>query len=111
MPTWADVVSKQNELIRKALDAEVYLASATVAVPSTILDATGGPKLPTGFMPLGHHTDDGLTWGRETETSDITSHGATEPTRSDIRRVTRTIQVSAQETNKQAIEAHLGVDL
>lgn len=112
MATWADVVAKQNELIRKALDAEVFLAPTSVAVPDTIVDATGtGPVLPTGFEPLGHHTDDGLRWGREVETADITSHGSVEPSRSDIRRITRTVAVTAQETNLQTLQASLGIDL
>ena len=112
MATWADVVQKQNELIRKALDAEVWLAPSSIAVPDAITDVDGvSPLLPTGFLPLGHHSDDGLRWGRELETSDITSHGSVEPSRSDIRRVNRTVAVTAQETNRLAIEASLGVDL
>ena len=112
MATWADIVAKQNELIRKSLDAEVFLAPISTAIPDTIVDATGAsPVLPTGFLPLGHHTDDGLRWGRETEVSDLTSHGAVEPTRSDIRRITRTVAVTAQETNRLTLEASLGIDL
>lgn len=111
---WADatLAMKQNELIRKALDAVVLLAPATTAVPATIVD-TGGADLviPTGFEPLGHHTEDGLTWGRETEVSDITSHGSVDPTRSDIRRITSTLAVTAQETNIQTLQASLGLDL
>lgn len=111
MATWADVVAKQNQLIRKALDAELFLAPISAAVPTTIMDPSGGPKLPTGFGALGHHTDDGLTWGRETEASDVASHGSVEPSRSDIRRITRTLQVTAQETNRLALEAQLGISL
>lgn len=114
MATWADEVTamKKNALIRKALDAVVLLAPPDTALPTTITDATGsGLVLPAAFLPLGHHSEDGLTFAREVETSDITSHGAVEPTRSDIRRITSTLAVTAQETNKQTIEASLGISL
>lgn len=110
MATWADVVIKQNELIRKALDAAVFLAPISAAIPTSIVTA-GSPTLPTGFQPLGHHSTDGITWSRETETSDIMSLGSVEPSRSDIKSVTNTVQLVAQETNRLTIEANLGVDL
>lgn len=111
MATWADVVVKQNQLIRKALDAAVFLAPLTADVPTTIVDAAGGPALPVGFMPLGNLSGDGITWAREVETSGITSLGSVEPTRSDIRSVTNTVQLTAQETNRLTIESTLNVDL
>lgn len=111
---WADVTlnKKKAELIRKALDAHVLLAPIATAVPDTIVD-TGGTDLviPTGFESIGNHSEDGLTWGREVENSDITSHGSVDPTRSDIRRITSTLAVTAQETNLQTLQAHLGLDL
>lgn len=110
---WADVVtSKKAELIRKALDAVVLIAPVSAAVPATIVDVGGtNLVLPTGFNALGHHSEDGVTWGREVENSDITSHGQVDPTRSDIRRITSTVAVTAQETNLQTLEASLGMDL
>jgi hypothetical protein len=114
MAVWADTTlnMKKAELIRKALDAIVTIAPIASTVPETIVDATGAsPVIPTGYEPLGWHSEDGLTWGREVENSDITSHGAVDPTRSDIRRITSTLGVTCQETNLQTIAAHLGIDL
>jgi hypothetical protein len=115
MAVWADAVlnKKKAELIRKSLDAMVLVAPIATALPATIVDPTAGTSLvvPTGFNSLGWHSDDGVTWGREVENSDITSHGSVDPTRSDIRRITSTIQVTAQETNRQTLEASLGMTI
>lgn len=114
MATWADAITqKKAELIRKALDAVVLVAPSTTAIPTTISEATAsaGLVVPTGFEALGWHSDDGLTWGREVENVDITSHGSVDPTRSDIQRITSTLQVTAQETNIQTLSASLGMDL
>ena len=111
---WADVTlsKKKNELIRKALDAHVAIGAIGATIPATITNV-GGTDLvwPTGFESLGNHTEDGLTFGREVENSDITSHGQVDPSRSDIRRITSTLAVTAQETNLQTLQAHLGLDL
>ena len=114
MAAWADAITeKKAELIRKALDAVVLVADTSAAVPSTISEATAsaGLVVPTGFDPLGWHSDDGLTWGREVENVDITSHGSVDPTRSDIQRITSTLQVTCQETNLPTLGLSLGMDL
>lgn len=114
MAVWADsmLAEKKAQLIRKALDAAVLVAPITQAAPDTIVDTTGANLVvPTGFDGLGYHSEDGITWSREVETSDITSHGSVDPTRSDIRRITSTVAVTAQETNLQTISAGLGIDL
>lgn len=114
MATWADetLAMKKSELIRKALDAVVLIAPVATAAPDTIVDATGANLVvPASYDPLGWHSEDGLTFGREVENSDITSHGSVDPTRSDIRRITSTLAVTAQETNLQTIAASLQIDL
>lgn len=114
MATWADATlnKKKAELIRKSLDAVVLLADIDTVVPDTIVDGTGaGLVIPADFNALGWHSEDGLTWGREVENSDITSHGSVDPTRSDIRRITSTLGVTAQETNLQTISSSLGIDM
>ncbi len=114
MAVWSDTMlaDKKAQLIRKALDAAVLVAPIATAAPSTIVDATGANLVvPTGFKGIGYHSEDGVTWSREVETSDITSHGSVDPTRSDIRRITSTMAVTAQETNLQTIATSLGIDL
>lgn len=115
MATWAAATTgmKQQALIRKGLDAIVLIAPVSTAIPTTLTDATGsGIVLPaTGYEPLGYHSEDGLTFGREVETSDITSHGSVDPTRSDIRRITSTMSVTCQETNLQTLAVSMNMDL
>ena len=111
---WADVTlnKKKNALLRKGLDAHVAIAPISATIPATITNV-GGTDLvwPVGFESLGHHSEDGLAFAREVENSDITSHGSVDPTRSDIRRITSTLAVTAQETNIQTLQAHMGLDL
>ena len=112
---WADILTaaKNRGLIRKSLDAVVTIAETSVAVPSTIVDAVTFTDLviPTGFEHLGWHSADGVQWAREVENSDIESHGSVDPTRSDTRRVTNTVEVTAQETNIRTLGELLGLKL
>ena len=84
--------NKQAELIRKATDGSVLLASldAPSIDKSVLFDAdglkalpkTGNPKLP--WRDLGWLTDDGAQFSRDVSTSDITSWGSISPTRTDV---------------------------
>jgi hypothetical protein len=55
--------------------------------------------------------DDGYTWSRETEMSEVTSHGSTEPTRRDITSDVTGLQMTAQETSKTVLEISHNIDL
>lgn len=114
MAVWADVITeaKNRDLIRKSLDAFVCIAETSVEVPATITDVAGtGLVVPPDFKHLGWHTGDGLQWAREAENSEIESHGSVDPTRSDVRRVTSTLEVTAQETNIFTLGESLGLKL
>lgn len=110
MATWADVTNalKKRNLIRKSLDAVVLTAPIATALPTSIL-ATSDLTIPSGFKPLGWHTEDGLSWAREVENSELTAHGSTEPVRTDARRVNNTLEVTAMETNIQTLGFSIGV--
>lgn len=112
MPTWDDTVTamKNRGLIRKSLDSIVLWGESSAALPTTIVSA-GSLVIPTGFTALGWHSEDGLQWSREVETSTITGHGATEPLRSDTRRVNQSLEITALETNIQTLSHSLGVAL
>lgn len=112
MPTWNDAVTalKNRNLIRKSLDAIVLIAPMSATIPTTLL-TTGSIHIPTGFVPLGWHTDDGLAWAREVENSELTAHGSVDPVRTDTRRVTNTLEVTAMETNIVTLGLTLGQDL
>ncbi len=68
--------------------------------------------LPAGYVDLGYVTkDDGYSWGNESETSEVTSHGVSDPTRRDIISTTSTVGFTAQETKRRVLEVFHNVDL
>lgn len=104
---------KKTELILKAREGSVFIAPATA---NGITNLTSGNSsdlaaLPTGWEDLGWTTTDGVSYGRETETSDVNSFGSVEPTRSDITRDTITMSVTAQETKLLTLGLYTGADL
>ncbi len=66
--------------------------------------------LPSGWEDLGWTSSDGVTYGRETEVSDVQSFGSVEPTRSDVTRDTITMGVTAQETKLLTLGLYTGAD-
>src|ERR1700754_454473 len=89
--TYDQLKNKQSELIRKALEGSVFLASYTTALPTRLTagDASQLVPLPDGFTDLGWvDKGDGATWSRSVDTSDVESWGAVEPTRRDITKQT-----------------------
>jgi hypothetical protein len=104
---------KKTELILKAREGSVFIAP--YAAPGITALTTGATAdlspLPLGWKDLGWTTTDGMTFGRETETSDINSFGSIEPTRSDITRDQMNMQVSAQETSLLTIGLYTGANL
>lgn len=83
-----------------------------VAVTTTTPGNYALAALPSGYVSLGWHTkDDGLTWSRDVETSDVTSHGSNEPTRRDIVSDISGLQMNAQETKLRTLELYENVDL
>jgi hypothetical protein len=111
---------KQAELIRKALQGSVFLASIDAdPLGTTITDdtdsllkplpSTGTPEIPWG--DLGLLSSDGASYSQDTSTSDVTSWGSFSPTRSDITADNSTLTVVCQETKLQTISLYTGADL
>jgi hypothetical protein len=67
--------------------------------------------LPTGYEDIGWTTTDGITYGRETEVSEVRSFGSIDPTRADITTDVMTMAVTAQETSKLTLGLYIGADL
>lgn len=112
MPTFGDVEAHHDELWRKALGVIVAVAPYTTTALTTIFDTDGTLKaLPTGWTQLGRPTEDGITWPRQTEVSELYGLGSTGPGRSDIRRVTKQVSMTLMETNRQVLELAQGIDL
>ncbi len=79
----------------------------TTTTPGAAVDLS---PLPSGWDDLGWTSGDGITYGRETEVSDVTSFGSVEPTRSDVTRDTITMAVVAQETKLLTLGLYTGAD-
>lgn len=114
MPDLTALQSRQQALIRKALNGSVWVAATTVSAPTSITSgASSDPvALPVGFTDLGYILkDDGITFSRALETSDTMSWGASEPTRRDITSDVDTVSFSMQETKRATLEMYYGLDL
>lgn len=109
---YATLRDKKNELIRKARDGSVFIApmSATNITAITTGSSSDLVTLAAAWEDLGWVTSDGVSYGRETEQSDVTSFGSLEPTRSDITSDIITMTVTAQETKLLTIGLYTGVD-
>ncbi len=124
MASFDSLKKKQTELIRKALDGSAFIAPMSAAAVTSLTTRTAGPDgvagnaddvielapLPAGYADLGYLTEDGVGFGRDVATSDITSWGSVTPTRSDITADTTTVTVTAQETNIYTIGLATGKD-
>jgi len=114
--------NKQSELIRKALKGSVFIASIDAGVPARLTDATDSllAPLPVAVAPavwampwddLGYLSNDGAQYANDVASSDVTSWGATSPTRSDITSDNSTLSVTAQETKLITIGLYTGAEL
>jgi hypothetical protein len=110
--SYAALSSKKNQLIRKALNGSVFIADVDATAITALTDSADKKlaALPAGYTDLGWLTDDGAQFSRDTDTSDVTSWGSTEPTRSDVTKDQTTLQVACQETKLVTIGLYLGVD-
>jgi hypothetical protein len=113
MPLFADVVEQNDALVRKALNTIVAVAPYTTPALTTILSptTTALAALPAGWVQLGRLTEDGSTWPRETEMSEIFGQGSANPVRSDIRRAVKRVSFTLLEARRKTIELAQGIDL
>lgn len=116
MPSFAALAKRQGELIRKPLAGIIAVANEDfVLPPAFLLTETASATLlalDEDWEQLGWVSkSDGLTFSADTETSDVESWGALEPTRSDITRDVTSAQFTCQETNKKVLEMYYNVDL
>ncbi|QAU07086.1 major tail protein [Gordonia phage IDyn] len=117
MPSFAALAKRQGELIRKPLAGIIGVAPEDTEIDAdfklTVL--TGGAiELAdlSDFDQLGWVSkSDGVVFSADTETSDVESWGALEPTRSDITKDVTSAQFTCQETNKTVLEMFYNVDL
>jgi hypothetical protein len=100
--------------IRKILEMAIFIKpvdDADTAI-TQIWTTTGGLTVPTGYLPVGVVTKgDGASWSRDQETSDVESFGYAEPTRRDITKDVTGLGFTMQESKKNVMEMHHGLDL
>lgn len=108
-----DLQRKQQQLIRKMVDGSVFVGPSTAEPITSLTDPADKllKPLPAAYEDVGWLSDDGAQFGRDVETSDITSWGSVEPTRTDITADTTTLQIACQETKKTTIGLYSGADV
>lgn len=121
MAAYDDMISQNQDLIRKTLGGASFLAPDTAAAITTFTTytaaVTGPPAvpekieltaLPTDYDDVGYLTDDGIGFETETSTSDITSWQSTAPTRQDITSQIDSITMVMQETKLLTLAVYTG---
>lgn len=115
MPSFSALAERQGELIRKPLAGILAVADESVELDIDFALTTGANAELVSLAEwdqLGWVSkSDGVTFSSETESSDVESWGALEPTRSDITSDVTSAQFTCQETNKKVLELYYNVDL
>lgn len=110
--TLAGIKSAKSNNIRKITDAVVCVAPMSVEIPTSFTTLGVLQELPLGYRAIGYVTkDDGYSWSRDTDMSEVTSHGSVEPTRRDITQDVTGLEMTAQETSRLTLELSNNVDL
>lgn len=115
------VKQKRPDLIRKALQGSVFLASVDAEMPEFLTDAAdaGLAPFPVGTptpfrMPWqdgGLASNDGAQFSNDVTSSDVTSWGESSATRSDIVSDQSSMTVVFQETKLLTIGLYTGAEL
>ncbi|WP_112490886.1 phage tail tube protein [Streptomyces bacillaris] len=109
---FTEIAELRQALIRKALRYAIFAADTTADRVTTPFDAGGILQtLPTGYVPVGYTTTDGVTFSGDLSTSDVTSGQSASPTRSDVESDTVTAQWVPQETNAAAVALYENLPL
>lgn len=115
MATFNEAKGHKPSLIRKALELAIFAkpwASGDTAITKIWSGNTSQLVIPTGYLPIGMVTkNDGATWTRDQETSDVESYGYAEPVRRDITRDVSGLSFTMQESKKTVMEMFHGIDL
>ncbi|WXW93149.1 major tail protein [Arthrobacter phage BrayBeast] len=114
MATFTEAKGHTPANIRKILEMAIFVKPVEdddTAITQVYVTATG-LTIPTGYLPVGMVTkDDGATWTRDQESSDVTSYGYAEPVRRDIVSDVTGLSFTMQESKKTTMELFHGLDL
>lgn len=113
MATFAEVKGHNRSLIRKILEMSIFAKPVEDDDEEiTQVWTSDGLVVPPGYISVGLTTkDDGASWTRTQESSDVTSHGYAEPTRRDITSDVTGLSFTMQESKRQALELYHHLDL
>ncbi|MFF2640314.1 phage tail protein [Streptomyces niveus] len=101
---FTELADLRTSLIRKALRYAVFAADADADAVANPFDPAGLLQtLPTGYLPVGFTTTDGLTFSGDMSNSDVESGQSSSPTRSDVETDIQTAAWVPQETNAAAV--------
>jgi len=98
----------------KALSSVAFLAPETAAPIEAIQDTTTKEikALPAEYKPVGLITEDGITFGGDSNEEEVRAHGYTSAVRTDITETSREVTLTALEVLKEnLLEVAYGVDL
>lgn len=114
MATFTEAKGHKGSNIRKILEMAIFVKpvdDADTAIAQVYTTATG-LTIPAGYIPVGMVSkDDGATWSRDQESSDVTSYGYAEPVRRDIIADVTGLSFTMQESKKATMEMFHGLDL
>src|SRR5699024_986303 len=107
----ADCDTTRSELVFKALYGAVFVADYDIDLPEELFDPDTGEllELPEGWYPAGYFSEDGITHGREQETSEVLSAQDVEPIREDVTSDSTTAQFVMRETSPVSIALYEGM--
>lgn|SRR5690606_1619390 len=110
--TFENVADRRASLLRKALRGTVLVGKYDDVEPVTSLVAPNGQiEVPEGYESVGWISEDGLSFSRDREISDIRGWGSGSFLRRDIQSEDHTLSFTALETKRLTHELRAGRDL
>lgn len=112
MSTFEAVAAQNRGNIRKPLRGTVLIGRYPAAeVISTLVAPNGELVVPTSYESVGWISEDGVTFTKDREVTDVRGWGATSFLRRDIQSEDNTIQFAALETKRLTHELRTNLDL
>lgn len=112
--TFGASTSRNSDLIRKTLDAVVFVAPIATAAVTTLTAGTTGAlqTLPTGYTDVGWmDASNAVSIATGVTASPVDSFGSMYPTRSDITKMNQTVAITCQETKAITMGLYSQVDM
>lgn len=103
--TFDAVVDRNSDLVFKPMQGGVLLGDyPTAPAITTLVAASGQIEMPNTYTSVGYISEDGATFSKSRETSDIRAWGVASFVRRDIVSEDNTVAFTALETNLKTLE-------